>query len=80
MHDNYCMKELPCIYRQLGYRTIGYFLDGKDGLACTLRINSALRRSMRSSKMKASAWRMIMQTTPSGLTFEHTRSMGNRID
>ena len=80
MYPDYYRKELPNEYIKNGYESIGFLLDGKDALCQTIRKNDNLRRSQHSSKMKASAWRIIMWTTCTGLTFEHTRPMGARAD
>ena len=55
-------------------------LDGKDALTHVNRKNDALRKSGYSVKMHAMAWRLIMRTTTTLLTFEHSRAKGARVD
>ena len=80
MFPDYFDKEIPDVYRELGFDMVGAMLDGKDALIETIRKNDLLKRSGHSSKMHAQAWRIIVWVTPMGLTFEHTRAMGGRCD
>lgn len=77
---DYFMKEMPEEMRELGLVDNEFMTDGKDGLSETLRKDDPLRRRQNSSKMKASAFRFMNFTSNAGLSFEHTRAYGARVE
>ena len=76
-HDHY-VKELPEYCRQNNLNKITHLFDGKDVIIETKRNDDNLRRRTRSKKVHDSTCRTISFTTPLGLSFEQTRTVGAR--
>jgi hypothetical protein len=69
--EGYLSATLPAAYSVLEV-DVGALIDGKDFLTHTDRQLAALKNAMYSNKMHASAFRVIVWSTPSGLIFERT--------
>jgi len=69
--ERYLEATNPAAYAAVGVK-VGALDDGKDFLTHTDRSNAALKNAQYSSKMHASAFRVIVWSTPSGLIFEKT--------
>ena len=78
MPHEYYKKELPDEHISNDMNNITHLFDGKDIIIETTRTNDSLRRRTRSSKVDELACRTINFTTPMGLSFEHTRTIGGR--
>ena len=77
LHDCF-RKELPDFYLEKKLGNVTHLLNGKDIIIETIRNNDNLRCRTRSEKVSNSVCRALNFSTPTGLTFEHTRAVGTR--
>ena len=78
MPPEYFEKETPDEYFEEGLEKVCHLMDGKDFLVYVRRKNDPVRRRTLSPKVHACAGRCMTWTTPTGLTFEHTKLFGGR--
>jgi hypothetical protein len=72
--EEYMEKDLPDLFKEGNpeFKLVRALVDGKDFLAETIRTNSKMGRAQYSSKMHASAFRVMHWQSPSGLSHDHS--------
>lgn len=78
--EDYFDKEVPDEYFEAGEEKSNSQTDGKDSHTDTIRKNDKMRRRQHSSKLHADAMRWLAWSSACGLSYEHTRPFGGRVD
>ena len=78
MGYDYFRKELSHFYVENDLSNVTHLFDSKDIIIETIRGNDNLRRRTRSEKFSNLAYQTLNFSTPTSLTFEHTRAVGAR--